>query len=271
MPSDRSAAPEGPCVLSCLSREDQITSALKDLTPFDLGKAATCIRRFLASLQFDEVLLSPFAIHEIDYFDNVVDVPAVGQLRFNTEPEIWESSKYADRFYSISSLFRKERQISPLRRSAFFVVDFYKLGAPESLLPIFWGMLGELAKVGFTERLSGLRIDDAEYDPSIDGPRCDHDETRWVLANGYDARHSFFEADERGESTRREVFLVTPLGHLEVGVFGITGWNKNPNYLMRAGADSVPTPDLRRSGMCFGLERLLLAEQILSIVDRLRR
>jgi hypothetical protein len=271
MPSDQAVAPGKSRGSSCLSRQTLLTSSLRDLTPFELGKAATHVRCCLTSLQFDEILLSPFAVHPIDYLGHAIDVPGAGQLRFNTEPEIWDSSQYSERFYSISSLFRKETGLSPLRRSAFFVVDFYQLGPPESLLPIFWAILGELAKAGFTEKLSRLPVDECEYDPSVDAPRCAQGETRWAITNGYDAKNSFFEVDDHGRSTRREIFLVTPFGHLEIGVFGITGWNRNPDYVIREGAGSVPIPDLRRSGMGFGLERLLLAEQILSDTDPLRR
>lgn len=252
---------------SCLSRVDRITSALRDVTPFDLGIAVSHVRHLLSSLKFEEVLLGPFALHPIDYLNNQIDVPGVGQLRFNTEPEIWESSRHADRFFSVTTLFRRENVINPLRRSAFFIVDFYQIGAPESLMPVFRRILAELGKAGHTSRLSRLRIDEGEYDPGIDGPKCDSHEARWLVTKGYDAEHSFFEVDKNGKSTRREIFLVTPFGYLEIGVLGITGLNRNPRYVVRTSAPGMPAPDFRRCGMCFGLERLLLAEQILSIAE----
>jgi hypothetical protein len=241
---------------------------LQDVTPFELGKAATHIRKFLASLQFDEIMLSPLASQPIDYLGHVIDIDGVGQLRFNTEPEIWRSSQYTERFYSISSLFRRERDLNQLRRSAFFVVDFYQPGEPQSMLDIFRGLLGALASVGLANRLSRLRFDEVKFDPEIDGPPpFSKGEARWAVATGYDADNSFFEINEAGVSTRQEVFLLTPDGFLEIGVFGLTGWNKNPNYTMRPGSDDKDTPDLRLSGMGFGLERLLLAERILSAKD----
>jgi len=59
---------------------------------------------------------------------------------------------------------------------------------------------------------------------------------------------------------------VTPLGYLEIGAFGITGLNKNPRYIFRTGAASLPMPPVHRSGMGLGFERLLLADRILSIL-----
>jgi hypothetical protein len=256
----------------CVSRQHWLTSQLPDLTPFELGKAVNHVRTVLSSLHFNEVLLSPLEGHPIDYLDNVVDIPGIGQLRFNTEPDIWESSRSSTRYYSISTLFRRETEVNPLRRLAFFLVDFYQHGSPDSMLPVFQGILDELGRAGFAGELAKLPFDEAAYDPVSDGPRVDdNEETRWVIASGYDANHSFFEIDERGVSTRREVFLVTPIGFLEVGVFGITGWNRNSDYVLRAGASANICPDLQQSGMGFGLERLLLAERILSIVKHLRK
>jgi hypothetical protein len=248
----------------CFSRQSLLVPALQDVTPFELGKAATQIRSFLGSLQFDEILLSPLTSVPIDYLDHVIDVEGIGQLRFNTEPEIWQSAQYTHRFYSISSLFRRETDINPLRRSAFYVVDFYQLGVPESMLSIFRELLGALANAGIAPRLVELPFDNIQYDLSIDGPSFVKGGARWAIASGYDAKHSFYEINEEGVSTRHELFLVTPDGFLEVGVFGLTGWNKNPDYKIRPGSSVAEIPDLRMSGMGFGLERLLLAERILA-------
>ena len=261
------SAKRGATRWDCLSRQSLLVPGLVDVTPFELGKAATHIRQFLASLHFDEILLSPLAAHSIDYLGHVIDIDSVGQLRFNTEPEIWRSSQFTDRFYSISSLFRRETEINPLRRSAFFVVDFYQPGTPRSMLTIFRGLLGALASVALAYRLNRLQFDEVKFDQEIDGPTFSKGEARWVITTGYDADNSFYEVDDAGVSTRQEVFLVTPDGFLEIGVFGLTGWNRNPDYKMRPELGMVDTPDLRFSGMGFGLERLLLAERILSAKD----
>lgn len=252
--------------LGCLSREPRITSVLRDLTPYELGKAASGIRAFLTSLQFQEVLLNPLSIYPIDYLDEVIDIAGIGQLRFNTEPEIWSAGQSAERFYSISSLFRKETTVNPLRRLSFFAVEFYQHGTPDSLLPVFRGVLAELAKGDFSRKLNELHFDNANYDSVTDSPKLSRFDTRWVVTSGYDPENSFYEVDEDGRSTRREVFLITPVGYLEVGVFGITGWNQNPAYIGRSGQTATIRPDFGRSGMCFGLERLLLAERILNII-----
>jgi hypothetical protein len=255
---------------SCLSFQSEITSALVEISPVEIGRVGTCIRDFFATKDFKEVVLGPFSAQPIDYLGHPLEIPGVGQLRFNTEPEIWASAKEAERFFSISNLFRQEKEITPLRRCSFFVVDFYQIGVPELVLEVFWAIVKELARAGFAKRLGQLRVDYAVYDPVIDGPSYSQTDARWVITSGYGPEHSFFEVNERGESTRREVFLVTPSGYLEIGVFGITGWNRNPEYRVRNANEQFPEPDLRRSGMCFGLERLLLAEQILAMKDRLK-
>ncbi len=248
---------------SCLSDRPELVARLQDLTPLELGTAMAEIRSYLGSLDFKEVVLSPFDRYPIDFSGDQLDVMGVGQLRFNTEPEIWDSARFANRFFSISNLFRNERIVNPLRKRAFWVVDFYDIAPPESLLPIFRGILDRLASIG-TAALRQLPIRDGMYDPTTDGPVNDSDETRWVITKGYDAAHSFFEIDETGVSTRREIFLCTPSGYLEVGVFGITGWNHNPAYSVRNHLDASIVPDLQRSGLCLGIERLLMAERVLT-------
>jgi hypothetical protein len=257
----------------CLSREPWLLAKLRDVTPAELGKVATRIREFLASLQFHEVILSPLETRPIDYLNNPIDVEGIGQLRFNTEPEIWDSSRDYERYYSISTLFRRETVVNALRRSAFFIVDLYQPGPPETMLPIFEGLLAGLADEGYSQALSKLPLNNAQYDSSIDGPSGSFDRVQWVITSGYDAGHSFFELDEQGRSTRREIYFVTPFGFLEIGVLGITGWNKNPDYALRTNRGKGPdiNPDLRRSGLCIGLERLLLAEQIAFIARESRR
>ena len=254
----------------CLSRQPWLLAKLRDVTPVELGKVATGIREFLASLKFHEVILSPLDTRPIDYLNNPIDVEGIGQLRFNTEPEIWDSSREYERYYSISPLFRRETVVNALRRSAFFIVDLYQPGRPETMLPIFEGLLAALADKGYMQTLSKLPLSDAQYDSSIDGPSGLFDSSQWVITTGYDASRSFFEVDAQGRSTRREIFFVTPFGFLEIGVLGITGWNNNPQYVIRSRGSKEQdiNPDLRRSGLCIGLERLLLAEQIALIAKQ---
>jgi len=254
-----------------LTFNQQVIADLKDVTPCQIGRAVTELCAYFTSLHFQEVVLSPFTAYPIDYLGEVIDVPEIGQLRFNTEPEIWEHCGSLGRFFSTSTLFRKEKTLNLLRRSAFSIVDFYQPGSPESMLTIFEGILKTLAKAGLLARLHQLPIDHAQYDVASDGPVQLTLEPRWVVAIGYDAAHSFFEADEKGNSTRCELFLVTPIGFLEIAALGIVGWNRNPDYVFRCGSNKVPSPFPHLSGMGFGLERLLLAEQVLAGAERIQQ
>ena len=250
----------------CLTRNSWLTSRLRDLTPYELGQGAATVRNCLTSLNYREVLLNPFDNHPIDYSDNVLDLSGAGQLRFNTEPEIWSASKETARYYSIGPLFRREAGTNPLRRLAFFLVDFYQPGPPELLLPVFRQLLDSLGRAGLAVQLSSLPFEEIEYDPVADGPRIAKTaKPKWLIAYGYDSAHSLFEIDAAGVSSRRELFLITPRGFLEIAAFGLTGWNHNPNYRFRSEAFKPPKPDLGQSGMGIGLERLLLAEQIISL------
>lgn len=247
----------------CLTRQPILTSSLADLTPLELADAATQVRHFFTSLQFQEVLLNPFDAYPIDYQNDVIDVAGIGQLRFNTEPEIWQAQKRSDYFYSISHLFRKESEVNVLRRSSFIIIDFYRPGSPNDLLAVFRTLLKHLANGGLTKRLSELPFDVANYDSITDGPKLTSFATRWVVTCGYDTAHSFFEVNDNGESTRAELFLVTPTGYLEVAAMGVAGWNRNPKYILRNEPNAIPKPPVKLSGFGFGFERLLLAERIL--------
>jgi hypothetical protein len=254
-----------------LSFNHEVIAGLKDVTPCQIGKAVSELCAHFTSLNFQEVVLSPFTAYPIDYLEEVIDVPEIGQLRFNTEPEIWEHCGTVGKFFSTSTLFRKEKTLNLLRRSAFSIVDFYQPGNPESMLVIFKGILKKLADAGLLAKLHRLPFDHAQFDVASDGPILSSSEPRWVVATGYDAAHSFFEADKEGNSTRCELFLVTPIGFLEIAALGIVGWNRNPDYVFRCGPKKIPSPFTHLSGMGLGLERLLLAEQVLALSERVRK
>lgn len=254
-----------------ISRNQQVISGIKDVTSCEMGKAVTELCAYLVSLNFQELVLSPFTAYPIDYEGEVIDVPEIGQLRYNTEPEIWEHCGSLDRFFSTSTLFRRESTVNLLRRPAFSIVDFYQPGSPESMLPIFEGILKILANARLLARLHQLPFDHARYDAVSDGPAVSSLEPRWVLTTGYDVANSFFEVNDAGNSTRSELFLVTPCGFLELAAIGIVGWNRNPRYAFRCGSRNVPSPFPHLGGMGFGLERLLLAEQVLAAAERISK
>lgn len=250
-----------------LTHDERILASLKDVSPLEAGKAVTHLRALFALMEFREIVLSPFTAYPFDYKGETIDVPAIGQLRFNTEPEIWENCNPQDRFFSTSTLFRKEDNYNLLRRPAFSIIDFYQPGTPESMLKFFKAALNTLAKMGLIDKLNQLPFEYAEYSNDLDGPRLKSFESRWVITTGYDAEHSFFEIDEDGNSTRRELFLVTPRGFMEIAAYGIVGLNRNPHYVFRGKSNEIPSPPKHLSGMGFGLERLLLAEQLLCLLE----
>src|SRR5476651_1922328 len=75
-----------------LTRNQQVISRLKDVTPSEIGNAVSRLCTFFVSIDFREIVLNPFTAYPIDYHGEVIDVPGIGQLRYNTEPEIWEHS-----------------------------------------------------------------------------------------------------------------------------------------------------------------------------------
>src|ERR1039457_2761725 len=59
---------------SSLTRNGSLISSLKDVTPFELGNAATHLRQSFSSMKFDEILMNPFDTYPMDYKGEVMDV-----------------------------------------------------------------------------------------------------------------------------------------------------------------------------------------------------
>ncbi len=245
-----------------LSRNAETVASLSDISPIIVSRAVGQLRQWFSDQGFEERLLNPFTDYPIDFDGETIDVANVGQLRFNTEPDIWAQTDLPERFYSITPLFRREQQINVLRRSCFTIVDFYQPGPPDLLLELFYRMIAALNSDA-AGSLRNLPSQKAKYDPNADGPDVRDYDTRWVIATGYDPTHSFFEIDGEGNSTRAELFLIGGGGFLEVAALGIVGTNNNPQYTFRD-AHNTPSPPPNISGMGFGLERLLLANQLLT-------
>ena len=124
--------------------------------------------------------------------------------------------------------------------------------------------MAALRSAGLLGRVADLPFGECDYDPGTDGPRVVGTESGWLVARGYDGSNSFFEVGDSGLSTRGVVFLVTPSGFLELAAYGVVGWNRNPEYVLRGKGGAFPAPPSGLSGMGFGLERLLLADQVLA-------
>lgn len=247
-----------------LSRSSAVPQ-LPEVDALELGHAATVIRSFFSSSGMLEAILSPFDRYIVTY-PSVFLPSDVGQLRFNTEPEIWECATQTDAFFSITPLFRREPFYNSWRRSVFTIVDFYKRGDLESVISYFFSLLTYLTEANVINSLDRLRITEEMYDMVIDGPCTDDVSTRLSLVRGYSAESSFFEIDGHGNSTRKELFLITPSGYIELAALGIIGNNLNPTYKLSSPA---PTPPSGFSGIGIGLERLLLADRFLRGADKL--
>ena len=98
MPSESTTEVERASSSVCLSRQPERLKYLTPVTPRELGRLTSAIRSFLDGMGFSELVLSPFDRYPIDFHGIPIDVPEVGQLRFNTEPEIWEAAGDSDRF-----------------------------------------------------------------------------------------------------------------------------------------------------------------------------
>lgn len=248
-----------------LTQNFSVVDKIAAVSPYALGRAATAARSFLSSRGFEEQLLNPVGALRVAHAD-AIEHPGLGQLRFNTEPEIWDSRNPCDQFYSITPLFRREEYTNPLRLQCFHILDFYAPLVPEDLVFIFSDLLKALRAYGFCSLSHGLRLDYAKYDPTQDGPATSESACRWVITDGYDQANSFYEVGADGVSSRQELFLVTPAGHLEVAALGRVGYNHNPHYHLGEAAPTNVSPRIELSGMGIGLERLVLVDKILSMI-----
>jgi hypothetical protein len=239
------------------------------VTPLQLGEACSRIRGTLVRLGFSEVVLSAFDRYTTSYPGAWPPFPE-GQLRFNTEPEIWAARTKVDAFYSITPLFRKEAAYNLLRRPSFTIADFYLRGDKERISEIFKYLILDLSCGGFLENLASLPFSRTTYSVSIDGPSESSAYSRFVVTEGYQPETSFFEMDQAGKSTRSEIFVQTELGFLEIAALGIVGRNENPLYVLEPALQEAEYPtDLWGCGI--GVERLLLADAIIGSTINGRR
>jgi hypothetical protein len=252
--------------MSCLSRNEDVVEGLSDLNSNAIADACTAIRHFFETHGFREVILSPLDQH-------VVGHPAAfppfeeGQLRFNTEPEVWKGWDGKTPFFSISYLFRKEAVYNLLRRPVFLVVDFYQESTNQDLVTRFSQLLQHLTRNKVIAALQDLAVVKTPYDRDIDGPEPSRRSKPYLaMTSGYRPDESFFEIDDHGSSTREELFLVSEQGFLELAGMGCVGRNTNPLYKIIKGAEDIARPTTL-SGLGFGLERLLLCDQLLARGD----
>ncbi len=239
--------------------EPSISNAgLAHLTPRELGEAATAMRKALSAEGFKEVCLGPFDAFLVEA-DGALPISGSRQLRFNTEPEIWSSAQTLDSFFSVTTLFREEKRYTPLHRPAFTIVDFYLKGSVDEVEALFLRVVKALGDDGVLTALPYLQIRRTLYDSATDGPSDQVDGSNLTVVEGYTPDSSFFEVDDRGVSTRCEIFLTTDLGRIELAAMGIIGTNINPAYAI---SPSPPVPPVGYSGMGIGLERLLIADRL---------
>jgi hypothetical protein len=235
---------------------------IRDLTPAELGLACACVRAHLTRNGFREVLMSP-----IDRF--TTGHPAawpptpLGQLRFNTEPEIWSSWNSVDPFFSITPLFRHESSYNIVRRPCFFIIDYYMRAEDSSaVLAVFFSLIQALTKDKFLSMVGSLPLGYSVYDPKIDSPVLQDVRPELTLTTGYQPENSFFEVNESGRSTREEIFVSADGNVLEVAALGAVGVNKNPEYMLNPPLDTRDIPS-GLWGLGIGLERLLLVDRLL--------
>lgn len=249
--------------MGCLSRVEGVVDAISDVDPIKLASACKAIRTFFEYRGFREIVLSPVDSHIVGH-PGAIQPFKFGQPRFNTEPEIWRAWDGENPFFSISYLFRNEPVYNALRKPAFQVVDFYQKSSNNELVALFQQLLQFLLVEGFLTDMAKLPTVRTRFDRSIDGPMAVAFNRPYIARTfGYVADEAFFEIDENGNCTREELFLVTEQGFLELAGMGCTGQNENTQYKLTADtADIKPPTGL--SGLGFGLERLMLCDQVLS-------
>jgi hypothetical protein len=213
---------------------------------------------------FQEVVLSPFDRYRTAH-PGAWPPKGGGQLRFNTEPEIWDNWNGQRPFFSISALFRKERFYNILRRRAFYIVDYYAPGDVSDMLELFEAILKELAEGGLLRNIPHLPIAYDAYNPETDAPANSRRAPELVVTTGYSAENSFFDLDDSGRSTRNEIYLATDAGLIEIAALGMVGNNGNPEYGLDPPLRTSCIPK-RLAGCGIGLERLLLSDRILGML-----
>jgi hypothetical protein len=217
------------------------------------------VRKFFYARKFHEVILSPLDNFETRY-PGSLRINDYGSLRFNTEPEIWDERNTLERFFSVTPLFRREREPSVWQRPAFHIVDFYLNGDKNHVFETFFALLKSLGRRGCLKRLPNLRHAESTFDALNDTPKAIPSDPALVIVDGYGPQESFFEIDAEGRSTRSEIFVAFRGKAYELAALGRVGENKNSSYHINRRLSYIPR---HLCGMGIGLERLLLADRLL--------
>lgn len=239
---------------------------IKSINSLVISQYTNCLREFLLRNAFYEVTLfdtTPFHI------TNTSQVKTeIGEfLRNTTEPEIWELGLNDDRFFSITSLFRKEDPESLLHKNEFKIVDFYIKNTSEvEILNFFFGALDyleETLKLPHLSNKSSLNICDYNEFAKLD---LSSYEFQIFKVENYPIEESFYDVIDinTGKSKKGELFFIAEGEPIEFSVFGQVDENKNPNNKVENFKFKLnDIRSLNLFGMCLGIERTILCYEIL--------
>lgn len=238
---------------------------IKTINSLVISQYANCLREFLLRNVFYEVSLfdtTPFHVTNTSQIQT-----ETGEfLRNTTEPEIWELGLNEDRFFSITSLFRKEDLKSLLHKNEFKIVDFYIKNTSEAeILNLFFQALDYLEEKLKLPHLSNkpLNICDHKEFSKLDFSSF---EFQLFKVENYTIEESFYDVIDTntGKSKKGELFFIADSKPIEFSVFGQADENKNPiNKIENFQFKFNGIRSLNLFGMCLGIERTILCYEIL--------
>lgn len=188
-------------------------------------------------------------------------------LRSTTEPEVWHMGldHAYDKFFCITSLFRRESTKSWLHKNEFKLVDFYIRNSNEdALLTLYYDCLSYLETTLDLPHFSTLATSSFSFDEASTLPFA-HYNDRILRVDHYPLNDSFYDEFDPSTGTvkRGELFYVNDGQPLEFGAYGQLGNNANPN---RSIPFVPPIDDLGSLNIywgCIGIERLMICYELL--------
>lgn len=224
-----------------------------------INKAINSCKTVLVEEYFNEYHLFLLSNYFLTRSDQIYTTTGKS-LRSTTEPDIWEAAYNDEKFFCVTSLFRKEEINSLLHKEEFKIIDFYVNNSNiNELFRICKEMMQSLEKKFSFPSLSEFEFIEVDFN-EYKNLKLNIYNGRIINVINYPVEESFF--DEINPLTNKtykgELFYVDNGNLIEFGVYGKVGENRNPTNEIKDFLYTKQSVNFKNLfGMCFGIERIL--------------
>ena len=246
------------------------SASIHQINDFEISQFCSCIRKYLYNLGYQELRLSNIVTYSVTN-TNSISLSDSCYLRYTPEPEIWETGRYYERFFSIVSLFRNEDKKSNIHKNEFSIIDSYQSNSDvEQMMGHLMGILSNIETELNLIQLSNLPCIRVSYEQFCSNAA---NLKRKVIyhVEKYPISESFFDRvnEDTETTTKSELFAVLGDGQvIEFGVLGKVDKNANDQFRVVNKTVNFDFNKYELFGGCLGIERLILIYKLLTNESR---